>query len=118
MITVIGAGPAGCYSAYLLAKAGKEVQVFEEHSEIGYPIQCTGLVTSSINEILKIKKDAIVNEIDKVRIFSKNECLDLKLKNKNLVLDRKKFDNYVADLAISKGTKIFLNYKFARIHNH
>lgn len=112
MITIIGAGAAGCYTAYLLAKAGKEVQIFEEHKEIGLPIQCAGLVTSSINEILKLKKGIIINEIDKVKIFSKNNCLELKLKNKNLVLDRKKFDNYLADLAIKEGVKIFLNYKF------
>lgn len=118
MITIIGAGPAGCYSAYLLAKAGKEVQIFEEHKEIGSPIQCTGLVTSSIKEILSLKKDVIVNEIDNVRIFSKNDFLELKLKNKNLVLDRKKFDNYLADLSISKGTKIFLNYKFIDSKNN
>src|SRR3989339_829153 len=99
MITIIGAGPAGCYSAYLLAKAGKEVQ-------------CTGLVTSSIDEILKLKKELIVNEIDKVKIFSKNNSLELRLKNKNLILDRQKFDNYLADLAIKNGTKIFLNYRF------
>jgi digeranylgeranylglycerophospholipid reductase len=112
MISIIGAGPAGCYAAYLLAKEGKEVQIFEEHKEIGLPIQCTGLVTSSIKDILKLKKNIIINEINKVKIFSKNNCLELKLKDKNLVLDRKKFDNYLADLAISKGAKIFLNYKF------
>lgn len=112
MISIIGAGPAGCYAAYHLAKAGKDVQVFEEHREIGDPVQCTGLVTSSINEILNLKRGIILNEIDKVKIFSKNDSLELKLKNKNLVLDRKKLDNYLADLAVSKGAKIFLNYRF------
>ncbi len=118
MITIIGAGPAGCYTAYLLAKAGKEVQIFEEHKEIGLPIQCAGLVTSSINKILKLKKDIIINEADKVKIFSKNNHLELKLKNKNLILNRKKFDNHLADLAISKGAKIFLNYKFIENKNN
>ncbi len=117
MITIIGAGPSGCYSAYLLSKAGKDVQIFEEHKEIGKPVQCTGLVTSSINKLLKLKKDVIVNKIDRVKIFSKNNFLELKLKNKNLVLDRKKFDNCLADLAISQGTKIFLNYKFMENKN-
>ncbi len=112
MISVIGAGPSGCYAAYLLAKTGKPVQIFEEHKEIGHPIQCTGLVTSSIKDIIDLKQDIIINEIDKVRIFSKHEELELKLKNKNLIIDRKKFDNYLADLAVSKGVKIFLNYKF------
>jgi len=112
MISIIGAGPSGCYAAYLLAKAGKEVQIFEEHKEIGQPIQCTGLITKSINNILNIDKDIIINEIDKVKIFSKNNELELKLKDKNIIIDRKKFDNYLADLAIKEGTKIFLNYKY------
>lgn len=112
MISVIGAGPSGCYSAYLLAKAGEEVQIFEEHKEIGLPIHCTGLITASINDILKLKREMIVNKIDRVKIFSKNDFLELKLKNKNLVLNRRKFDNYLADLAIEQGIKIFLNYKF------
>ncbi len=112
MISIIGAGSAGCYAAYLLAKAGKEVQIFEEHKKIGKPVQCSGLVTASINKILGLKKSVIVNEIDRVKIFSKNDFLELKLRNKNLVLDREKFDNYLADLAIGKGAKIFLNYRF------
>ena len=113
MITIIGAGPVGCYAAYLLAKAGKPTQIFEEHNKIGEPVQCTGIVSSSIKDILEIKKDVIINKIDKVKIFSpNNKFIELKLKNKNLVLDRKKFDNYLADLAVEQGAKIFLNYKF------
>jgi len=112
MITIIGAGPIGCYCGYLLSRAGKDVQIFEEHNSIGEPIQCTGLVTSSIKEIIKIKRKTIVNEIDKVKIFSKNDCLELKLKNKNMVLDRKKFDEYLAGLSSDVGVKIFLGHKF------
>ena len=112
MITIIGAGPAGSYAAYLLAKAGNEVQIFEEHNEIGKPIQCTGIVTSSIGDIIKLRKGLIINKINRVRIFSKDRFTELKLKNKNLVLDRKKFDSHIADLAINEGTKIFLNYRF------
>ncbi len=39
MISVIGAGPAGSYTAYLLAKAGEKVRIFEEHKEIGKPVR-------------------------------------------------------------------------------
>ncbi|MEM4264021.1 MAG: NAD(P)-binding protein, partial [Candidatus Woesearchaeota archaeon] len=43
MISIIGAGPVGSFAAYLLAKAGFEVSIFEEHEKIGLPVQCTGL---------------------------------------------------------------------------
>ena len=72
MITVVGAGPAGCYAAYRLAQAGKTVQIFEEHNEVGVPVQCTGIVTSSIMNILKLKKECIINEVSRVKIFAPN----------------------------------------------
>jgi geranylgeranyl reductase family protein len=112
MISIIGAGPAGCYTAYLLSKAGKQVNIFEEHKKIGEPVQCTGLVTSSIKNIIKIKNSIIKNKINQVKIFSKNNCLELRLKNKNLILDRKEFDNDLADMAAKQGAKLFLDHKF------
>jgi len=44
-IGVIGAGPAGLTVAALLPSS-YEVVVFEEHSRIGYPIHCTGIIGS------------------------------------------------------------------------
>ena len=61
MIVIIGAGPVGCYAAYLLAKKGKKVAVFEEHKKIGRPVHCTGIVTSSFGKIFDIKKEFLVN---------------------------------------------------------
>ena len=112
MISVIGAGPAGCYTAYLLAKAGKEVSVFEEHKKIGSPVQCTGIVTSSINNILKPPKSAVLNKIKTARIFSKNNFVEIKLRKENLILDRKEFDTHLAEKAKSAGAKIYLDYTF------
>lgn len=112
MISVIGGGPAGCYTAYLLAKAGKEVSVFEEHDKIGSPVQCTGIVTSSINNIVKPPKSSVTNRIKKARIFSKNNFVEIKLKNENIILDRQKFDTYLAEKAIKVGAKIYLNHRF------
>jgi len=105
MVSIIGAGPSGCYAASLLAKNGLDVKIFEEHKNIGSPIQCTGLVTSSINNIINVNKDCIINEINKVRILSKNQYLELRLKNKNLIVDRKKFDFFLSELAITNGAK-------------
>lgn len=118
MITVIGAGPVGCYAAYLLAKSGEEVSVFEEHPKIGLPVQCTGIVTDEINNILKLNKDAILNKISRARIFSPNgNFLELKLKNKNVILDRAKFDQHIAKMAEKEGARIFLNNRFVNYGN-
>lgn len=112
MITIVGAGPAGSFAGLLLAKKGKEVEIYEEHKEIGSPVQCTGLVTSSINNIIKVEKKCIVNRIDKVRIYSPNKrFISLRFKEKNLILDRKAFDKCIAEKAKKAGAKIFLKHK-------
>ena len=117
-IYIVGAGPAGSYAAYLFAKNGFKVTVFEEHNEIGKPIQCTGIVTSSIEKLVKIEKDCLINKIKKAKIFSPNgKCIEFNLKSPNLILDRKKFDRYLAEKAMDAGAEFFLNHKFITIKN-
>lgn len=112
MIGVIGAGPVGSYAAYLLARK-KDVHVFEEHNSIGLPVQCTGLTTRALGSVIKIRKSFLVNEISGVRVFSPNgNFINVKLKNKNFVIDRMKFDRHVAEMAEDRGVKFHLNHKF------
>jgi len=113
MVTIIGAGPAGSYSAYLLSKKGFDVKVYEEHKEIGLPIQCTGIVTSLLKKTIRFDNGSIINEVDKVHIFSPDKrFIEIKLKEKNIILDRHKFDNQIADMAKDEGTKFFTNHRF------
>ncbi|MEK6984036.1 MAG: NAD(P)/FAD-dependent oxidoreductase [Nanoarchaeota archaeon] len=110
MITIIGAGPAGTYLAYLLAKQGREVKVFEEHNTIGSPVQCTGIVTSSIEKFFRLKKEVIAKRLDKVVVVSKNNKITLNVDE--IVMWRDKFDRFVADMAQDAGAEILLNHQF------
>lgn len=111
MIDIIGAGPAGNYLAYLLAK-DHEVNVHEEHTKIGNPIQCTGILTSHLHDLIKISKKFLVNTITRVKVYSANNEVSLKLKDKNYVVHRTKFDSYIADMAKDNGANYILNSKF------
>lgn len=112
MISIIGAGPVGSYLAYLLAKKGWKVNVYEEHENIGLPVQCTGIVTSSIEKLIPIRKKFLVNKLKRVKVFSNNEKLDIDLPMNNLVICRKEFDRYLAEKAMDAGAKYFLGWKF------
>jgi len=113
MIGVIGAGPAGSHVAYLLAKQGHDVQIFEEHTQIGRPCQCTGILTSSFQDIVKPRKDFVVNTIQKYRVFSPNqEHITLNLSKKELILDRPKFDKHMAERAEDVGAVIRTGHQF------
>ena len=112
MISIIGAGPAGNYLAYKLAQKGQEVTVYEEHSQIGSPIQCSGVVTPAIDEIVKIKNEVIVNRIKKVRFFSPDgKSFETNIKN-DYVYDRGKLDKFLAEKAIEAGAKFKLNHRY------
>lgn len=114
MISIIGAGPAGSHLAYLLAKNNQEVTIYEEHKEIGKPVQCSGVITPALEDELKIKKEIIINRINKIRFYApNNNFFETKIKP-DYVFDRQKLDQYIADLAKEAGanfiTKRFLDF--------
>jgi len=114
MIGIIGGGPVGSYAASLLGKK-ENVHVFEEHDSVGVPVQCTGLTTKALDDVIKVRKRFLVNEISKVRIFSPDgNFTDIKLKDKNFVIDRRKFDEHVMEMAVDKGVKFHFGHKFLR----
>jgi len=111
-IIIIGAGPIGCYAGYLLAKEGYEVDIYENHSHIGSPIQCTGLLTSDFDQFNLPMDSFLVNTFSKVEVYSKNETLEVK--QKEYLVCRKKFDNFFGDLAKGVGVRFYLNHSFLR----
>ncbi len=110
MITIIGAGPAGSYLAFLLAKKGKDVTLIEEHDKIGIPVQCTGIVTGSIEKFVKLPEKVIANRCSKVVVVSKNNKIEADADE--IVLWRNKFDKFLANMAAGEGAKILVNRQF------
>src|SRR3989338_4021056 len=115
MITIIGAGPAGSYLAFLLAKKGKDVALIEEHDKIGSPVQCTGIVTGSIEKFVKLPNNIIANRCSKVIAVSKNERIVAN--TDEIVMWRNKFDEFIADMAADAGAKILTNHQFIGFNN-
>ena len=110
MITIVGAGPAGSYLGYLLAKQGKKVSILEEHETVGKPVQCTGIVTHSIEKFFKLKRDVIAKKLDKVIVVSKNNKIEVNVDE--IVMWRDMFDQFVAEMAQDAGAEILLNHHF------
>jgi len=114
-ISIIGAGPAGNYLAYLLKKSNKEINVniYETKKQIGLPIQCTGILTNSINQIIKLPKEVIAAKITKLKLISPdNNSIQFNFKEPNLIIHRDKFDKYFAKLAEKEGVNYHLQTRY------
>lgn len=109
-ISIVGAGPAGSYAALLLAKQGNEVHVFEDHDEIGVPVQCTGIVTGALWDLIPKEQSIIRTELTSVKVHGPTQHATVRLHE--YVLDRAGLDKYVAKLAKEAGATYHLGHRF------
>jgi len=120
-VLVVGGGPAGLYAAYCLAKAGWRVAVFEEHSEVGRPLHCTGLIAVESFSRFALPQDAILGTLRSARLHSPSgHLLSLaSAQDETVILDRSSFDRGLADQAVKAGVDLFLGQRIEtlrRVH--
>jgi flavin-dependent dehydrogenase len=111
-VTVIGASVSGLFAAYLLAKEGVEVEVYEKKKELGWPPR-TLITTSKIAEVLDfVPEEAIINRVRYIELFSRSRSARLELSSPDLVVERGKLLNLLARLAEGAGAEIVVRHQF------
>lgn len=116
-IAVIGAGPIGGYAAFLLAKAGHQVDIYEEHAQVGCPIQCTGLLTSDFDQFHLPMKQYLVNTFSQIEVFSPLRK-KITIRQREYLVNRTSFDQFFVDKAIEGGATLHLRHAFVRKEGH
>ncbi|MDA4111235.1 MAG: NAD(P)/FAD-dependent oxidoreductase [Thaumarchaeota archaeon] len=111
-VNIIGASIAGLIAAREISSKGIDTTVYEEHREIGIPEKCDGLVSAhGISELGIVPPSNVVqNKLTHARFFSpsmKEVSIDARKQNV-VVLDRSRFDKYLAENAARAGAKIEL----------
>ncbi len=101
---------AGLIAAKELSAEGIDVTVYEEHREIGVPEKCDGLVSSAgLSELGLVPPFNVVqNRLTKAVFFSPSLTevqIDARKQNV-IVLDRSRFDKYLAEKAAKAGAKL------------
>jgi digeranylgeranylglycerophospholipid reductase len=117
---VIGAGPTGLLSAEVISKNGFNVEVFEEHNNIGYPVHCAGMVSVEGFKRLDILPNPSFhqNTIYGGKVFSSDgTCIAIKdTKPRAYIIDRSKFDYFLAERASSNGVSINTGKRVDRVN--
>ena len=105
MVSIIGAGPVGNYLASKLVGEGLNVNVYEEHKNVGEPVACTGIITGYLKDLVKVNKDYVINKINRTNVYSpEGKFVSIKLKE-NYIVDRTLFDSHLAEVAEADGVK-------------
>ncbi len=113
-LLVIGGGPAGCSFAARAAK-GAQVTVLEEHSEIGRPVQCTGLVAPRVVEMARAKESVLCAFRGARFHFPAVTVIDFRSPDvKAVVVDRRAFDQRCAEDATDAGAKILTSCRLTK----
>ena len=119
-VTIVGGGPTGLYLASLLSKKDVDVTVIEQHENIGKPVQCAGLITPRVFEQFNIPSDQLIqNNISTAHIHSPQDKI-LTIGGSKIhaySIDREKFDQKIANIAVQHGTNIITGEKAQSIQH-
>jgi len=117
-VAIVGAGPVGSHMACRLAEMGYSVSVFEEHQNIGEPVQCSGIIGRECVERFGIPKDVILTESQSAKFFSPSGKF-IRLVAAEIqayIVDRRAMDVAFADRAHSAGAVYHLATRVDDVH--
>lgn len=107
---IVGAGPAGLLAAAEIAAQGFKTTVFEEHSTVGSPSHCAGLISVEGLERLGVEPSPgfVQHEIRGGRVYSPSgECIEVRSdRTRALAVDRAALDRHLAQQATDNGAEI------------
>jgi flavin-dependent dehydrogenase len=111
-ITIIGASTPGLFAAYLLAQTGADVEVYERSGSLNSTPR-TLIVTGKISDVLGfIPEDAILNEVSYAELFSKSRSARVEFSRPDLIVERGKLVELLAQRAKDAGARIILKRRF------
>ena len=121
-VIIAGGSLSGLLSAREISNHGHDVLVLEEHSVIGLPEKCDGLVSLNALSSLGIIPNwkIIQNKIIGARLFAPSgECIEIDSSKLDIVvLNRAKFDKQLSEEAMSSGAQIDLSNKYVDLKSN
>ncbi len=111
-VLVVGAGPAGLAFAERCSPHLR-VAVAEEHSTVGEPARCTGVLgLESLKNLGIDYRASTLSYVSSATLHSSSESLNFSFSQPvAVVVDRALFDRKLADMALERGVELLLSTK-------
>lgn len=118
-VIVIGAGPAGLIAAYELGKQSIDTVILEEHTKVGIPTSCAGLISiSGLSRLgIRLPTSVILNHVQGAKFYSPSGKT-IKIERSTpqaYVVNRTGFDQYLAKRAKKVGAQILVGTRAIKI---
>lgn len=111
-VNIIGGSAAGLFAGYLLAREGREVRLFDANDVMNVHSR-TLITTPRLSDVLEFyPKEAVVNEIDRMDLYSPNRYVSIPMKEPDLVVERSAMLRMLARMALAAGVEIRGHCKF------
>src|SRR2546427_6497310 len=116
-VVIVGGSAAGLFAAYLLAREGKKVRLFDSSDVLHAPSR-TLITTSQLAEVLGFfPHEAVVNEINQINLFSEQRCVTIRMKQPDHVVERAAIVRLLARKALQAGVEIRSGCKFLNLES-
>ena len=114
-VHIIGGSAAGLFAAYLLAREGKSVRLFDANDVLNTESR-TLITTSQLADVLGFfPKEAVCNEIKQIELFSPRRSVTIPMTRPDLVVERSAVVRLLARKALEAGTEICGGCKFLNL---
>ncbi|MBQ2352771.1 MAG: NAD(P)/FAD-dependent oxidoreductase, partial [Methanobrevibacter sp.] len=106
-VLIVGAGPVGSTIAYQLGKNGLDVVIVEKKKQIGYPLQCAGILSKHIFSFNDLPDEIILNKVKGAFLHTQNHILNVEKESEvAYVIVRIAYDEFLLNRAVENGSKI------------
>ena len=105
-VDIVGGSAAGLFAAYLLAREGRRVRLFDANDVLNVESR-TLITTSRLTDVLGFfPQEAIINQIDQIDLYSRGRSVTIPMETPDLVVERAAVVRLLARKALDAGVEI------------
>ena len=69
-VCIVGASIAGNFLTFLLSKSNLRIIIIEDHREVGIPLQCAGIVSQKLSQLIELPEEIVLNRVAMAKIVN------------------------------------------------